>query len=552
MFDFLSNILNQGLGYIVPVVILLGLLIFVHELGHFIAAKFFGVKVETFSLGFGPKLIKYIRGETTYCVSALPLGGYVKMYGDEPGKDIPEEARNRSYLHKPVGQRIIIALAGPLMNLFFAGVLFYMVAYVGDKTMAATIGEIAQNSEAFQSGFRNYDQIKKVNGQEVETWYDVTAITENSAGRSITFEVLRNQSLTEVAVQPKEADNKDVLSTKGRIGQIQGFTNQIHLSFVGLEPNSPLLALGFKNADHITHINGEEITFFRQIERALENPSSSVTFKIKRYETLVDEKSKFEELEISVQPQDVQGKNLGLYIPETMVAEVKKDSPAFAAGVQVYDRLLKINGNKILSFDDIVKNISSYKKDDPPLQIEFLRGSETVNLSIVPEPTDLEGQLGVKENRYTIGIVPLKNSVPQLFIWKTRDFSKALQRSINDTLKWTKMTCLSFYRMIEGRVPAKNIGGFVSIGQAAYRSWTVGIGAFLKIMAIISINLFIINLLPIPILDGGHLMLFILEAIKGSPLSLRRIEMAQQAGFLFILFLMAFALFNDFSRIFGS
>ena len=118
------NFLNQGLEYLIPMIILLGLLIFVHELGHFLAAKFYKVRVEVFSLGFGSKLVKFIYKGTLYCISAIPLGGYVRMYGDEPGKEIPEALKNQSYLHKPVGQRIVIVLAGPLMNLFFAALPF--------------------------------------------------------------------------------------------------------------------------------------------------------------------------------------------------------------------------------------------------------------------------------------------------------------------------------------------------------------------------------------------------------------------------------------------
>ena len=171
MFESLMSILNQGLAYIVPAIILLGLLIFIHELGHFLAAKYFGVWVETFSLGFGPRIFKFIHSETVYCISAFPLGGYVKMYGDEPGKDIPIKDQKKSYLHKPVGQRIVIALAGPLMNLFFAGFLFYIMAqWVGDRALSPHVGEIPVNSTAYERGFRPYDKIVSINEKPVKTW----------------------------------------------------------------------------------------------------------------------------------------------------------------------------------------------------------------------------------------------------------------------------------------------------------------------------------------------------------------------------------------------
>ena len=240
MIDTLSSLLNQGLAIIVPMTILLGLLIFVHELGHFLAAKFYGVRVETFSLGFGPKLVKFVKGSTTYCLSALPLGGYVKMYGDEPGKDIPEELQKVSFLHKPVGQRIVIALAGPLMNLFFAAILFYFVSVVGDKALAPKVGEIATNSAAWSSGFRPYDKISSIDGTEIETWDEAESIIKNSSGKSLSFNLTRDGVQLDIEATPTKIKNKNILSSRPMVGSIVGLENQIHLPFLGLSKSSLL------------------------------------------------------------------------------------------------------------------------------------------------------------------------------------------------------------------------------------------------------------------------------------------------------------------------
>ena len=556
MLETVSSLLNQGLSAIVPIVILLGLLVFVHELGHFLAAKYFGVRVETFSLGFGPKLIKFVKGDTTYCVSALPLGGYVKMFGDDPGKVVPGEIVEGSFLHKPVFPRIVIVLAGPLMNLVFAAVLFYGVANVGDKAVAPKVGEIAENSHAHSVGFRSFDQVNSINGENVKTWDDVRKKIRTSGDTPLKFTLQRGAETIQVSTAPSFAKNKDVLSSESHVGEIKGLTNDVHLPFIGLDPDSPLLAYGLLNGDHIVKINGDEISYFYQISEKLmvwksRGETADLAIEIRRYENFTSRDPKFTEVALLV-PVSVMASPLGIYIPETMVAEVKEDSPAAKAGVKKFDRLLAIDDQKIVSFKDIIAAVSSYEPSSQPLHIEILRGSEKKIFDIRPDMTQLEGRLGVKENRYTIGIVPLKNALPQTFTWKAKNLTEAFNHSVEQTWKWTTMTCLSFVRMIQGRVPAKNIGGFISIGQAAQQSWSVGISSFLKIMAIISINLFIINLFPVPILDGGQLVLFLLEAIKGSPLSLRKIEIAQQVGFIFILFLMAFAIFNDFSRIFGS
>ncbi len=555
MIDSFAEFLNQGLAYIIPMVILLGLLIFVHELGHFLAAKFYKVRVETFSLGFGPKIIKFVRGGTVYCVSALPLGGYVKMYGDEPGKDVPEDLKNQSYLHKPVGQRIVIALAGPLMNLFFAFVLFAGVAAIGDKALAPEVGEIANNSKAFEAGFRPYDKIISINGEPTETWSEVVEIIETSAESDLAFKIDRLGQEQTLNVTPRSSENDNLFSTADRIGKIKGLNSNLHMPIIGVVDSGNFAAAGFKSGDRVVEINGEAIQWFKDIEpillENLFNGDGQAQVKIHRYNDFRKRKD-FTELSLPVFGKDFTDQKIDIYVPETVIAEVQEDSPAALAGLQRLDRILKINGQRIQSFDDIVKNVSSFKENDQALQVEVERGGETQIFSMIPKMNELEGQFGETENRFTIGVIPTLFIAPKTYLWKSSDFSQIVVRSMQQTMHWTSLTVLSFVRILQARVSSKNVSGIISIGQVAQQSWSIGMNAFLKMMAIISINLFILNLLPIPILDGGHLLIFTLEAIKGAPLSLRKIEMAHQVGFLIILFLMAFALFNDFSRIFGS
>jgi regulator of sigma E protease len=555
MLDSISTILNQGLAYIVPMVILLGLLIFVHELGHFLAAKYFKVGVETFSLGFGPKIIKFVRGGTIYCVSALPLGGYVKMYGDEPGKDIPESLKVQSYLHKPVGQRIIIALAGPLMNLFFAVILFAGVAAIGDKAMAPEVGEIAPNSVAYEAGFRPYDHIQSVNGEPVSTWDAVASTIENSGGKSLKFELQRFGETKVLHVTPQLSANDNLFSTADRIGKIEGLTSNLHMPVIGVVHGGNFDQAGFRSGDRIVKINGESVEWYKDINpllmESLFSGDGRAIVQVHRYSDFRKRKD-YKEMEINVAGEDFTDQQIDIFMPETVIAEVQEDSPAAQAGLQRLDRILRINEKPILSFDDIVKNVSAFETGDSPLQVEVLRDGEPLTFAMTPKMNELEGRFGETENRYTIGVIPTLFVAPKTYLWSSSAPTEVFARAVQQTWHWTRMTVLSFVRILQARVSSKNVSGIISIGQIAQQSWSIGLNAFLKMMAIISINLFIINLLPIPILDGGHLMIFTLEAIKGAPLSLRKIEMAHQVGFLIILFLMAFALFNDFSRILGS
>ena len=550
-----AGFLNQGLSFIIPMIVLLGLLIFVHELGHFLAAKYYKVAVETFSLGFGPKLIKVVRNGTVYCVSALPLGGYVKMFGDEPGKDIPEEQKRQSYLHKPVGQRIVIVLAGPLMNLFFASILFYWIAWIGDKAISPTVGEIAPNSVAYELGFRPYDKVLSINEKPVQTWDEVQNAIETSPNQTLTFRLDRNGENLKLQAQPSLSANDNLFSTADKIGKIKGLNSDLHLPVIGVSRNSPAFLSGFRSGDQILEVDGEPVKWFKDVEpsilESLFNGPGLAKVKLRRFEDF-RQRDNFEEITLTLNALNFTTQNLGLFIPETLVAEVQDESPAAKAGLQRMDQIVEINGNPIISFEDIVQNVSHFDTDGEPLSVKVLRGDIQMQFPVRPEMNTLEGQYGETENRFTIGVFPVLLAMPNTFLWKSDSFGEALSRAFHQTAHWTKVTLLSFVRILQNRVSSKNVSGIISIGQVAQQSWSLGLNAFLKIMAIISINLFVLNLLPIPILDGGHLVLFTLEAIKGSPVSLKKVEVAQQVGFLVLLFLMAFALFNDFNRIFGS
>ena len=243
---------------------------------------------------------------------------------------------------------------------------------------------------------------------------------------------------------------------------------------------------------------------------------------------------------------------LGYEKPETFIGEVSKGSPADKAGILPNDQILKIANSPITNFQDIIAAVSTYKENAPGLEIQIRRNGEQKTFSVVPQMTELKSEIAPAEKRFTIGVRPLKSTYVEYARWTAPTFLSSFTWAGKKTWQWTHATIMSFVLVLTNKVSPKNLGGFISIGQMAQKSWQIGADAFLRIMAIISLNLFVLNLLPIPVLDGGHILLFSIEGIRGAPISLRKLEIAQQIGVFFLLSLLAFSLFNDVARLFGS
>lgn len=542
--------------WIVPMTVLLGVLIFIHELGHFLVAKYFNVKVETFSLGFGPKIFKVTRGETTYCLSAIPFGGYVKMYGDEIGGDVPADLRNRSFLHKPIYQRISIALAGPLMNLALAFVLFFVITFVGEKVVAPRLGDIKENTYAHTLGFRSGDKVLAINGDPVTRWSQVDEKVSAVVNGQVDFKILRetDEEPIQIIAKTESTESLNPLEPGLIIGAIGGLDYMSDSSVVGIaDPNSLFGQLGFQTGDQIVSINNLPVYTFRQIQEVLisESASEKITFVVDRYgieSNSTPQRLTFEwDLKKLPFPDAVKG--FGYYTPDTFIGKVMDDTPAKAAGLQPNDKLVSINEKQIKSFSDIPEIVNSYRKDAPPLNVTVLREGKELKYSIVPKMTEIKSDFGPSETRYAMGISQLSSKYAEYINWKPAGFGNKVGWASANTWQWTKATVMSFVLLVRGKVSPKNLGGFISIGQMAKKSWEVGFDSFLRIMAIISLNLFILNLLPVPVLDGGHILFFTIEAIKGSPISLKKLEIAQQIGVFVLLSLLAFSLFNDFARL---
>jgi regulator of sigma E protease len=563
--NLLSSI-QSFFEFFAPVIVLLGLLIFVHELGHFLVAKYYQVRVEVFSLGFGPKLLTYRRGETEYAISAVPLGGYVKMFGDDPTAEISAAEKARSFLHKPVSQRIAIVLAGPLMNLFFAVVVFAMMAGLGERAVAPVLGDISTDSAAAKAGFRSGDTILAVDGQAVQVWESVTRKIEATKAGVLTFKIKRESGEeAEIKAEPTYGPSKNVFSWARTAGAIEGLNLTSRAAVIAVDdPKSAAAEAGLKTGDVIRKIRGQPVSAARHVAPMLASESGYVggPVDIEVERGLVPRppgrgtpKTEILQLKLAIPEERGAGSEdeflakLGFTDPQMHIASVVEESPAAKAGLAVFDRITAINGMAVTSFDQVVSAIRSFGGEQP-LEITVDRGGELKTFAVKPHENERMTDQGKEVRQFEVGITAiLFDNPPSTTTRQSEGPVAALVRGAEHSWNWTSLTVLGLVRLFDGSVSSKNVGGLLSIGSMAQKSWKAGVEEFLRIMGIISINLFILNLLPIPVLDGGHLVFYGIEAVRGSPLPMKKLEILQQVGIVLLLGLMIFALYNDIMRI---
>lgn len=551
--DIILSVIDFISSKAVPFILLLGVLVFVHELGHFLIARLCGVRVEVFSLGFGKKLFQYRRGDTNYCLSLIPLGGYVKMFGEQPGESISEELKSVSFTHKHVLKRMAIVLAGPMMNLLFAIFIFGLVARIGEEKRPAIIGDVEIGTLAAEAGFKSGDTIVQVGAVDVTNWDQIQIALDAHIGQEASFQVVGQDKISRTLKAQVEAiENPNPLATSRIAGQVRGLQFTSKGSHVAILDGSLLEAIGLETGDKITAINGQEIRFWRELETAIAGVSAGQQIALVA-ERLSEKTEKPESLSINfVAPAQKSLSDLGVESPDLYLAHVFPKSPAALAGLLVGDRLIEVSGEKLSSWDQVLNTIKSHTETKGALKFVVVRNGETKNFEIMPKMTAHMTPTGKEEKRFTIGISPMISlAAEKPIVVKTTGLVDMFSRGVEKSYDYTVMTLLSFVRLIQGDISPKNVGGVISIGTAASESFKAGINYFLQMMGIISISLFVLNLLPIPVLDGGHLVFYSVELIKGSPMSLAKMELAQQVGLVLLMSLMLFALYNDFSRLFG-
>ncbi len=439
--------------------VVIGVLIVIHELGHFVMARLAGVGVERFSVGFGPVLWRYRGKETEYCLSAIPMGGYVKMVGDdenplEGGKG-PTVDPAKAFNNKSLIARFLIVFAGPGMNFVLAAVIFALVyMIVGRPALHAVVGSVAPDSAAARGGLAAGDRIRGVDGRPTQYWDEVIRLVREGGGKPL-----------ELTVAGPAGAERRITVTPARVAEKDIFGDDREVWDIGATP----------------------------------------------------------------------------FVAAT-IGDAVAGYPAAQAGLRGGDTVLTIEGRPIVTWSDLAEVIS--RRADQPTRLEVRRGSETLTVTVTPQAVKDRGPDGKETTVGRIGISPAPAATyvrvnPVLAVWE----------GAAKTAEITALTAIGLWKIVVGQLDRSNIGGPIQIAQAAGEQARHGLPSLAFFTAVISVNLALLNLLPVPMLDGGHLLFFVCEAVLGRPLSIRKREVAQQVGFVLLLMLMVFAVYNDLVRI---
>ncbi len=429
---------------IVAFVFVLGILVFVHEFGHFIMAKLNKVYVEKFSLGLGPKIVGIKKGETEYVISAIPLGGFVKLKGENPDEELsgaPDELYSKGIL-----QRLSIFAAGPLMNIFLAVAAISVVNIIGVEVPSylkdkPEIAGVMEKSPADEAGFKRGDLITAIGDKKIDTWEEA----------------------------------------------------ELQLSLTAAETQVSVLRAGEK----------QTLDF-----KPYPDPESAVSMG-------------------------------GILAPlDVVIQDVSGDSPASAAGLQAGDYIVAVNDQEIHTTSQFLLLISENGGNSLTMRIE--REGEILEKDVKPE-------FNQTEERWLIGITFTETAKD--YYLKSYGFFGAIKQGVNQTLNMSRAIYELIWQLLTGKASVKNLGGPILIAQFAGRAAKHGLISLISFIGFISINLGILNLLPIPILDGGHILFLIPEVFTGKPVSMKKRMIAQQIGFGILVLLIIIIFYNDIMRI---
>lgn len=536
-------------------IIMVGVLVFVHELGHFAWAKVFGVRVLRFSLGFGPRVAGFRRGDTEYVVSALPLGGYVRMLGENPLDEVGPRDVDRSFARQSLFRRIVIVAAGPAMNLVFPLLLYFVVFLGDDQLTPSTVGMVFPGRPAF--GFLEPgDEIVEVDGDEIETFYELTRAIEQSPGRDLEFKFLRDGEPQTVTMRPVRSRRQRPLERSDDVGRIGIMPNHPAPVIGVASPTSPAAAARMHTFDVVVSAAGKPITRYIDLEAALrKNPGELVPLTYLRPTPIPNALGGLVELDVyearvaAVTPEPGKGSGAarsGIEPANLYVSHVTRGSPEHAMGLLPGDRLLELDGRPVQLWETFLEDLRIGRGVEHSLK--WRRGSEetTRNLRLAHEHGVTEH--GQVYDRYVVGI---RNWVPTRtdpLVDNPSPITYAVREAWRATREVVELTVFSVVRLLQGRLTVKSIGGPLTIFEVAGDAAQQGALNYLTLMAFISINLGLINLFPIPLLDGGHMMFLFTEAVMRRPLSVRIRGYAHIAGFVFLVAIMIVAFKNDLER----
>jgi regulator of sigma E protease len=558
MFEFLSHPLPA-------VVILLGVLVLVHELGHFLVGKACGVGVEVFSIGFGPRILGFRHNDTDYRFSWLPLGGYVKFAGTLPSEDVPERFVGRELYNASLIRKFFIIGAGPFANLLLAVAAYTVLVSVGIKHPSSVIGEVRPGSPADIAGMMSGDRIIQVGEKPVVKWQDLQGVISKSAGIKTEVKVDRDGEVISLSLIPEKIRQKNFLGKEveiGRAGIGYGFLPPI-VSL--LSADSPLAKVGIKTGDEIQSVsfNGKshEIktwsAFLTQLNHAYQLKTSSIEISWisadkKNNHAAVETSSWFNaDLNVETLSQrassHILSKTLLVTDAQLTIMEAKG---SLNSVLKKNDRLIGFDGKSIRDIYQLQEFLDANLK--PKIEMKISRNGVEQLVPVELKPIEVQKPAGL-DIVYSLPVAFIGSSVqPEPFIEQYKNPISALWYGVEKTSKQSYMLVSTILGLFSGEVPIKALGGPMLIAKVAGDSAKMGWQAFLTSMALISINLGMINLFPIPVLDGGQLVVVGIEAVRRKRLSEAAIENYQKIGFVMVMSLVVLATYNDLSRFWKS
>ena len=450
--------MGDALTSLLAFIVAISVLVAVHEYGHYIVGRWTGMKVLRFSIGFGKPIWKWVRGpdRTEYCISAIPLGGYVRFLDGREGPVAPED-EGRAFNHRPISARIAVLIAGPLFNFLFAIGAYWVLFLSGIPTLQPAVGEVAPDSYAAEAGLEFGDKIIGVGEAETADWESTLV---NIFDRMV-------------------ADGQVPLTLENEAGDRRRATLVVGEAAAGLtEPNMLFEGLGFEP-----------------------------------------------------------------WQPPAVIGELVPGAAAESAGLRPGDRIVSVDGETVRNYTDLVRIVSV--RAGAEVAVSFVRDGRDRTLNLVLGEQEVDGEVR--------GMLGVRASADLGSYYYLRQFGpiESVSQAVSRTWTTTMFTVRMLGRMVTGDVSIKNISGPINIAQFAGDSAQRGLNEFLAFLALISISLGVLNLLPVPVLDGGQIVYQTIELIKGSPLSERSQILGQQFGILALILLMSFAFYNDIARILG-
>ena len=536
-------------------IILVSSLVFVHEVGHFVVAKLFGVKVLTFSLGFGPKLIRIHGKETEYCVGILPLGGFVKMLeGRKDETVLPEDAK-RTFEAQAIWKRVLIVLAGPAMNLVFP-ILLYTLAFLGDRSfLPPTVGIVLPGHPA-EGRLYPGDRVMEVDGDPISTYDEFSRAVRKSPGRELHLRVFRNLGYVNVVLTPEPITERmplDIVEIVGRVGIVPASP----AGAIGISKlSSPAYRAGLRTFDLIIQVGSKPIRRFVDLDVAFDsNRGETVPVTYLRPKPVPGALGGLVDLAVyeagvaaltpTVDPGNLTERT-GMESSDLYAAVVPEGSAEAKANLKPGDKIIEVDGQPVLTWFTMKERVT--EDPDRAHELTWVHDDRKLSGIIRVRREDWNDEFGAVHSRYTMRSTNWQPFAPEPMVSNPAPLRWAVRNALEETRDVMRFISVGILRLVQGRLGISSLSGPLTIYDIAGQEAAKGPDYFLWVMALVSVNLGLINVLPIPVLDGGHLLFFSIEAVIRRPVPLRVREVASIIGMAFLFGLMAIAFKNDVER----